>query len=74
MYSATDNISTKDNLERPLIKDNLETSLWNNKCDYIKIEQCTNLNPDNYNLVVLELNIRSLLVHQTEPENTTTTT
>ena len=32
----------------------------------IDINDCTNLNPNNYNMNILQLNIRSLLVHQYE--------
>ena len=30
------------------------------------MDKCENLNPENYNLVVLQHNIRSLLAHETE--------
>ena len=36
------------------------------KCDYLDLETCSNLNPNNYNLLVLQINIRSLLAHQLE--------
>ena len=38
----------------------LDNMLWNDNCDYIDIENCTDLNPNNFNLIVLHLNIRSL--------------
>ena len=44
--------------------DNLDTVLWNDKCDYVDIEACANLNPNCYNLIVLQLNVRSLLSNQ----------
>ena len=44
----------------------LDASLWNDKCDYIELEECDNLNPNNYNLIVMQLNIRSVLYHQQE--------
>ena len=53
-----------DVLSRPILSDSLDSSLWNDKCDYIEIENCVNLNPNNYNLVVLQLNIRSLLTNR----------
>ena len=56
----------KDKLNRPLDLDEVDESLWNDKCDYLDLETCSNLNPNNYNLLVLQLNIRSLLVHQLE--------
>ena len=46
--------------------DELDDLLWNDKCDYIELEKCSNLNPNNYNLIVMQLNIRSLLAHQHE--------
>ena len=46
--------------------DELENSLWNDKCDYIKRDKCKNLKPNDYNLIVLQLNIRSILSHPTE--------
>ena len=55
-----------DELGRHLFDNNLPESLWNDKCDYIDINKCTNLNPCNFNLNVLQLNIRSLLSHQHE--------
>ena len=36
------------------------------KCDYVEIEGASNLNPHNYNLAVLQLNIRSLIANQHE--------
>ena len=55
-----------DELERPLNLDSIDESLWNDKCDYIDPNSCTNLNPNDYNLIVLQLNIRSILSKQTE--------
>ena len=49
-----------------MIYDELDNTLWNDKCDYVEIEGTANLNPNNYNLSVLQLNIRSLLAHQQE--------
>ena len=49
-----------------MIYEELDNTLWNDKCDYIDIEGTANLNPNNYNLSVLQLNIRSLLAHQQE--------
>ena len=53
-----------DILENSIITDNLDSVLWSDKCDYIDIEGCVNLNPNCYNLIVLQLNIRSLLSNQ----------
>ena len=55
-----------DNLCRPLEFESLDRSLWNDKCDYIDVRDCSNLNPDNYNLIALQHNIRSLIFHQVE--------
>ena len=59
--------STKiDLLLRSSDYDELDGSLWNDKCNYIELEKCSNLNPNNYNLIVMPLNVRSLLAHQHE--------
>ena len=55
-----------DALNRPQDLKELDCSLWNDKCDFIDIESCTNLNQNNYNLLVIQFNIRSLLAHQHE--------
>ena len=55
-----------DELERPLNLDSIDESLWNDKCDYIDPNSCTNLNLNGYTLIVLQLNIRSILSKQTE--------
>ena len=44
----------------------LNESLWNDKCDYVSPDSCTNLNPNNHNLIVLQLNIRGLISHKTD--------
>ena len=41
-------------------------SLWNDKCDYINPEKVNNLNLGGLNLIMLQLNIRSILSHATE--------
>ena len=62
------NTEIYDNLEDSLHRSRdlreLDNALWNDKCDYMDIENCANLNPNNYNLIVLQLNIHSLLSHQ----------
>ena len=40
--------------------------MWNDKCDYYELSKLTNFNPDGYNLVVLQLNIRSMLSNVSE--------
>ena len=49
---------------RPLELHNTHNSLWNDRCDYIELESCSNMNKNNMNLIVLQLNIRSLISHQ----------
>ena len=44
----------------------MDRSLWNDKCDYYNRDKCDNLNPNGYNFIVFQLNIRSLLSHQNE--------
>ena len=55
-----------DNLERPLDFRSIDHSLWNDKCDYYEVNEIQNLNPNNKNLTILQLNIRSLLGKQLE--------
>ena len=50
-----------DNLQRPINLDELNSTLWSNKCDYLYPSNCTNLNPQNYNLILLQHNVCSLL-------------
>ena len=40
--------------------------MWNDKCDYMDPNECTNLNPENYNFIILQHNIRGLLGHQSD--------
>ena len=55
-----------DVLNRSRNLSEMDESLWNNKCDYVDMEMCHNLNPNNYNLLALQLFIRSVLTHQHE--------
>ena len=55
-----------DNLERPLDFDSIDSTLWSDKCDYYEINDIPALNSKNKNLIVLQLNIRSLLNKQIE--------
>ena len=59
-YNDTDALKRSQNIFE------LDESLWNDKCDYIDMETCPNLNPNNNNLLALQLNIRSILAHQHE--------
>ena len=55
-----------DVLNRPINNAELDHTLWNDKCDYVELDGTDNLNPNNYNLLILQLNIRSLLAHQSD--------
>ena len=55
-----------DNLGRPLESVITDRSLWNDKSDYYELSKVTNFNPEGYNLVVLQLNIRSMLTNLSE--------
>ena len=66
MCFSHEDIKQCDELHRPLNLEHLNPTLWNDKCDYIDLESCTNLNPENYNLLVLQHNIRGLIGNQDE--------
>ena len=36
---------------------NIDWSLWNDKCDYYDTDKCDNLNLNGYNFIVFQLNI-----------------
>ena len=55
-----------DNLLRLLELGSVDTCLWSDKCDYINVDKCSNLNPDTYNLLIMQLNIHSMLSKQIE--------
>ena len=42
-----------DLLDRPIDLSELDNTLWNNKCDYVKLDHCGNFNPNNYNLIIM---------------------
>ena len=46
--------------------ENILSSLWSDRCVYLELDTCGNLNPNNFNFVVLQLNIRSILANQHE--------
>ena len=48
MCITTNKDEQKDKLNRPLDLDELDESLSNDKCDYLDLETCINLNPNNY--------------------------
>ena len=66
MCKTNGNYNDTDALKRSQNLFELDESLWNDKCNYIEMETCPNLNPNNYNLLALQLNIRSILAHQHE--------
>ena len=61
MCFSNEDITLMDSLSRPLSLETVYSSLWSDKCDYWTVDTCMNLNPANYNLVVLQLNIQSLM-------------
>ena len=66
MCFSKKDVTTNDSLSRPIYMENIDNSLWNDKCDYWETEQCANLNPNNYNFIIMQLNIHSLLSNATE--------
>ena len=66
MHNNRRNSIKHDNLNRPIDHNEMDSCLWNDKCDYIELDHCTNLNQNNYNLITMQLNIRSILAHQQE--------
>ena len=66
MCFSNEDIKLYDNLLWPLETENHDKSLWNDKCDYIELEKCDNFNKENYNFIVMHLNVRNLLAHQVE--------
>ena len=66
MNDTRENCLDDDALLRSWDYNELNASLWNDKCDYVELGECDNLNPNNYNLIVMHLNIRSVLGHQQE--------
>ena len=53
-----------DELLHPLTNNSLDESLCNDKCDYIDLDSCNDLNLNGLNLVVCQLNVPSLLSNQ----------
>ena len=49
-----------DELDRSLDFTELDSALWNDKCDYIELDKCHNLNLNDYNLIILQLNIQRI--------------
>ena len=74
MCITTNQAGSNDVLNRPQDFTEVDETLWNDKCDYLDLDSCSNLNPNNYNLIALQLNICSLLAHQHEPKQLIRTT
>ena len=66
MHNTSRNTTKHDNLNRPIDDNEMDSCLWNDRCDYIELDHCTNLNQNNYNLITMQLNSRSILAHQQE--------
>ena len=66
MVSTESYSNLEDSLYSSRDLSELDNTLWNDNCDYVDIENYTDLNPNNLNLIVLHLNIHSLLSHQQE--------
>ena len=66
MHNNRRNSTKHDILNRPIDHNEMDSCLWNDKCDYIELDHCTNLNQNNYNLITMQLNIHSILAHQQE--------
>ena len=63
MCFSKNNLPDYDDLNRPMENFLQHECLWNDKCDYIQPENCSILNNENYNLLILQLNIRGMLSH-----------
>ena len=61
-FSYEDLIIT-DSLSRPLLMENVLENLWSDKCDYWLADNYENLNPSNYNFIVMQWNICSLMTN-----------
>ena len=66
MYDTESDNTCEDALLRSWEYSELDSSFWNDKCGYVELDKCANLNSNNYNLIVMHLNVRSLLAHQQE--------
>ena len=66
MCFSKEHITLKDSLFRPLSLETVDSSLWSDKCDYWTVDECKDLNPKNYNLVILQWNICSLMLNAKE--------
>ena len=55
-----------DTLKRLLALSKIPNEMWSDKCDYMDVDGCKNLNPLNYNFTVMQLNVRGILSNQME--------
>ena len=55
-----------DTLRRPLALSETPNEMWSDKCNYVDVDGCRNLNPLNYNFTVMQLNVRGILSSQME--------
>ena len=53
MCFSREDVTLTDSLLRPLSMEDLDNSLWSDKCDYIMTDECDNLNTLNYNFIVM---------------------
>ena len=66
MCFSKQDVKLFDDLSWPLEINSINRSLWNDKCNYMDLDDCKNLNPNNYNLIVMQHNICSVLSNQCE--------
>ena len=69
MCFSKQDVKLFDNPNWPLELDNINRNLWNDKYHYVDLEDCKILNPNNYNLVVVQHNIHSLFSNQCDLKN-----
>ena len=50
----------------PVSFESVSESLWSDKCDYWVMGKCHKLNPSNYNFIVIQWNIQSLISNMNE--------
>ena len=55
-----------DNLHRPHPVNDINSNLWNDKCNYLELEDIKNLNPCEKNFLIMQLYIHSTVSKKTE--------
>ena len=63
---SLDHLPLFDNLHRPHQVNDISSNVWNDKCDYLELEDIKNLNPYEKNLLIMQLNICSAVSKKTE--------